>query len=138
MKKRELVERISEYLFSAINARAEEKDIPLLRAIETGQTASAEYAQAYPCLFLACKSREIEAFFTRYNFTLGIALTGTTPQQAEEYGDAYEDILEDIYRNDCHLGGLVYDIVDSSTISGSELNQCWFVYSEMTVEVENE
>ena len=138
MKKSRLIRDVSNYLFKVINERAVAADIPLLRAIETGQTASAEFCQAYPCLFLACKSRELSTFWTRYDLTLGIAITGTTPQQAEEMGDAYEDILEDIYREDCHLGGLIIDIVDSTTISGSEINQCWFVYSELSIEVDNE
>lgn len=138
LSKRELVSSVSEYLLTVLNAKAAEKEIPQIVDTENGQTGSIEFSKGYPTLFVACNGRTLNGYFTDYDFTVGIALTAPTPELAEEYGDCWEDILEDIYRNDCHLGGLVLDIADSATISGQQEGGCWFVYSQMAVEMQNE
>lgn len=136
--KRNLVESVGEYLLNALNKRAIEAEIPPIVAVVNGQTESLEYATQYPALFIACTGRTLNGYFTDYEFSLGIALTAPTPELAEAYGDEWEDIVEDIYRHDCSLGGLVVDIVDSTSISGQQTAGMWFVASEMTLEVQNE
>ena len=138
LSKRELVKEVSRYLAESLNIRAMAAGIPPIAEVVNGQTESLELARRYPALFVACSGRTIDGYFTDYDFSVGIALTAPTPEMAEEYGDQWEDIIEDIYRNDCSLGGLIVDIKDSTSISGQQTAGMWFVASEMTVEMCNE
>lgn len=138
LSKRKLVEEVSRYLVEALNVRAMAAGIQPIVEVVNGQTESLEMARRYPALFVVCSGRTIDGYFTDYDFSVGIALTAPTPEMAEAYGDQWEDILEDIYRNDCSLGGLVVDIKGSTSISGQQASGMWFVASEMTVEMCNE
>ena len=138
VSKHELIEGVSQYLYDTLNEKGAEKNIPTLRKLVRGQTGSAEFTTDYPCLFVACDGREVDGYFTRYDLSVGIALTAANMTEAEEFGDTWEDILEEIYRTDCSLGGLVLDITGVQTISGKMETGVWMVYSNITVEVQCE
>ena len=136
MGKARLLKDMGDYLLGYLNDRAQEEHIESLSTVLTGQTATLGSAPVTPTLFLALPSREVnDKDFTTYHCSLGIVFPSPTPSQAEEWGDKWEDILEDLIRHDCSLGGLGH-ITNADAIESAYSPAMGFVTVEMDVEVD--
>jgi hypothetical protein len=136
MSKARLLKDLGDYLLLWLNTRAEEEELEKLDDVLTGQTATLGTAPVTPTLFLALPSRAVEdKDFTIYHAQLGIVFPAPTPSQAEEWGDKWEDILEDLIRVNCELGGLGH-IASSDAIESAYSPAMGFVTVEFEVEVD--
>lgn len=135
--KSELVARLSKYFIKRLNEMALCRALSPILCCINGATTSLTAAERMPCLLLAVTSREIkDPYFTEFNVSLGISFTVTSPEDGEKTGDAWEDILEELLRVDCTLGGNVFDAGHDISIEGVALSGVYVVYCEFTVEVE--
>ncbi len=136
MSKARLLEEMGDYLLLAFNGKAEIEGLEKVDSVLTGQTATLGSAPVSPTLFLAIPSRFVkDKDFTTYHCTIGIVFPSPTPQQAEEWGDKWEDIIEDLIRYDCTLGGLGH-ITSSDAIESAYSPALGFVTVEFDLEVD--
>lgn len=80
----------------------------------------------YPSLILIVQGRDSgDAFFSTYRLTVGIAIKCDDSATLVRWGEAYEDILEDVVDSDHSLGGAVLDVngqtMDKDLSSGTYL-----------------
>ena len=136
MSKQRLIKEMGEYLLSLLNTKAVEEKLEALTTVLTGQTATLGSAPVTPTLFLAMPSREVnDRDFTTYHCSLGIVFPSPTPAQAEEWGDKWEDILEDLIRYDCDMNGLGH-ITSAESIESAYSPAMGFVTVEFEFEVD--
>lgn len=136
MSKARLIKEMGDYLFLKLNTKAESEGLELLDDVLTGQTATLGTAPVTPTLFLAMPSREVnDRDFTTYHCSLGIVFPAPTPSQAEEWGDKWEDILEDLIRYDCEMDGLGH-ITSADSIESAYSPAMGFVTVEFDMEVD--
>lgn len=79
--------------------------------------------QAYPACLVQILSRDCTDYhYTDLRIGVGLALRGEDPEALESLGHTWEDIVEDVIREDRTLGGTVISTnslrVDSSFTSG--------------------
>lgn len=136
MSKAVLIKKLGEYLLGWFNERAMENNLEMLSSVLTGQTATLGTAPITPTLFLALPSRTVEdKAFTTYHCQIGIVFPSPTPEQGEVIGDLWEDILEELIRSNCNLGGLGH-IDSSESIESAYSPAMGFVTVELDVEVD--
>ncbi len=136
MSKARLIKDLGDYLLLKLNTEAETEGLILLDSVLTGQTASLGSAPVTPTLFLALPSREVnDRDFTTYHAQLGIVYPTATPEEGEADGDKWEDIVEDLIRYDCTLGGLGH-ITASEAIESAYSPAMAFITVEFDFEVD--
>lgn len=134
--KAELMKTLRDYLVKELNTRANSLGLDEIGQTETGQTATLGTTLTSPTLFLAIPSRSvIDKDFVEYGVDLGINFPSPTPEDAESIGDSWEDILEDILRNDCELGGIGH-ISESEAIESVYSPGMGFVFLQFTLEID--
>lgn len=79
--------------------------------------------QAYPACLVQILSRDCSDYhYTDIRLGVGLALRGEDPEALEDLGHTWEDIVEDVIREDRTLGGAVISTnslrIDSSFTSG--------------------
>ena len=79
--------------------------------------------QAYPACLVQLLSRDCTDYhYTDLRIGVGLALRGEDPEALEDLGHTWEDIVEDVIREDRTLGGAVISThllrIDSSFTSG--------------------
>ena len=135
--KSEIYSGLSDYIVKRLNDMALKKGLSPIVSRISGMTSTLSTAERLPCLLLAIDSREIkDVYFTDFKISLGISFTSTSPNDSEKTGDEWEDILEELFRDDCTLGGNVLEIGHDISIEGIALSGMYVVYCEFSAEVE--
>lgn len=136
MTKAELIKELTTYLTENLNKKAVEAGLEEISEVVNGQTGTLGASPVMPTFFLAVPSRTvIDADFVSYHVQIGIAVPAPTPEQSEEACDKWEDILEDMLRHDCDLGGMGH-IDSSDAIESSFAPAFGFVTLEFDLEVD--
>ena len=120
-----LLDAVDAFLMKALASRCEEwngKDetlgLPAILQCHHGYCEPMNGLTVYPSLILIVQGRESgDAFFVTYNMTIGIAIKCDDSATLVRWGEAYEDILEDVVDSDHSLGKAVLDV------NGQEMNK---------------
>lgn len=133
--KAEIREKISAYLLSQLNQRAEEKGLPSIVNVETGVTAIPGATGHNPTLYLHVGGRSLsQAFFDTYQVHVGVCFGCATPQDGEHMADLWEDIIEDVFRADRSLGDAALTWTDEPELSSEGEPGMWMVFCMFSVE----
>ncbi len=140
-----LAAAIASYLFSSLGEEAdkwnladEELDLPVLHAenIFTGYRDITDGAYARPCCSILVPRRSNpDPFTTRCHVVVGIALDNSDQETLEKWGYAYMDMLEDVIKQDPHLGGCCL-MVTGLGIGSGELTGKFVVQAEFDVDLD--
>lgn len=108
------------------NGKDETLGLPAIHQCHHGYCEPMNGLTVYPSLILIVQGRESgDAFFSTYRLTVGIAIKCDDPATLVRWGEAYEDILEDVVDSDHSLGGSVLDVnnqtMDKDLSSGTYL-----------------
>ena len=117
------LESIQAYLRSCFTAKAEEVGVDDVALWMRQLDGVSQSMQAYPACLVQILSRDCGDYhYTDLRAGVGIALRGEEPEALEELGHTWEDIVEDVIREDRTLGDSVISTnalrVDSSFTSG--------------------
>ena len=140
-----LASAIRDYLFDALGEEADKWNqsdtdlglpVLLIENIFTGYKDIVDGAYARPCCsILVPKRSNPDSYTTRYHIVIGIALDNSDQEMLERWGYAYMDMLEDVIKQDPHLGGCCLQTTGLGIDSG-ELTGKFVVQAEFDVDVD--
>lgn len=128
-----LLDAMEEYLRESLgkarekwNAEDEDLGLPEVAMCHHGYCDPVGGLSLYPALILIVGGRDSsKPFFVDYDITVGLAIKSEDTGALVRWGQAYEDILEDVLDSDHSLGGSVLDIngqrMDKDIVSGTYL-----------------
>ena len=131
------LDKVQEFLKASFAERAALCGIPNIKQWQTGYAVPLSAESEYPaCLLYVAKRVGVDAYTADFVCDLGIAIAGDEPAEMERQGLLWQDILEDTFRDDYHLGGACLDIEDGWSIDNSFANGLYVVACSFTAEID--
>ena len=123
MSTSETLDAIQDFLKERFAAMADSAGVEVVAMWMRQLDGVPQSMQAYPACLVQVLSRDCTDYhYTDLRIGVGLALRGEDPEALEDLGHTWEDIVEDVIREDRTLGGAVISTnslrIDSSFTSG--------------------